>query len=143
MELLAAAEAVEKTKLYTVRSPENNLLIDNRNAIAQLLQAKSELTPRSHRFITRIQACPNLKISYINTKENSAADALSRGVGILPAGKPKTTDDDQRKENSAAVNQVTTDLINAQKNKDRSTLTDGKFMAKVHARKLHEQAGHK
>jgi len=79
-ELLAAAEGLEKTKIYVLRCPKLKLLVDNQCAIAHIKSPKIEVSTRAYRFILRIQQFPNIEPIYIRTTENTAADMLSRSL---------------------------------------------------------------
>jgi len=80
VELMVTAEASEKLKLNTVRASKVTLLTDNKCALALIKSSKAAPTDRALRFLLQIQQTRNLEAKYISTKDNGAADGISRGI---------------------------------------------------------------
>ena len=79
-ELLAFAEGLEKNKIYIARAPKTVVRCDNKCALAHINRTCLPASDRALRFLLKIQQFRNIQAEYINTKDNGAADTLSRGL---------------------------------------------------------------
>ena len=80
VELMAAAEALNKLKLFITRAEKITLLTDNKCALGLINSSKKAPSDRAFRFLTQIMETRSLVAKYINTKDNGAADGISRDL---------------------------------------------------------------
>jgi len=80
VELMAIAEALSKLRLFISRCNKLNLYTDNKCALGHINSNRLPTSGRALKFLVQIQNTKGLKARYIATKENSTADAISRGI---------------------------------------------------------------
>ena len=80
VELMAAAEALSKLRLYIARCSKITLLTDNKCALGHINSSRLPTTDRAMKFLFQIQNTKNLTAKYISTKDNGMADGLSRDL---------------------------------------------------------------